>query len=136
MCSYLTVDFQVQTADKSTFTVPGTNNIWPGLMWVYNSLDGTRAWYPPNPTNPPAGACGDPAYNVAAFTGVKFETSLETVPALYGITMCPDHFEQPLLLDLGIPGQASSIADVKKYTTSSDLTDLHEAFHLISDGGA
>ena len=104
-------------------------------MWVYNSLDGTRAWYPPNPTNPPLGYCGNPAFEVVAFASVGFDGRPLEMQALYGITMCKSHFEQPLLLDLGMPGQAASIDEIKKFLTSSDIIDLHEAFHLISDGG-
>ncbi|KAM0799915.1 hypothetical protein BDR22DRAFT_973322 [Usnea florida] len=134
---------EMQNANKSALTVPGTNRVYPGFMWVYNRRDGTSAWYPPDEDDPPAGQCGSQGQSdiTAAFTSANYDAALPgSMQALYGLTLCPIFFRKRPLLDLSLPGQAASsgataLARVNTYLGTSDLLVLHEFFHLISDGG-
>lgn len=103
-------------------------------MFVNNEADGTGAWYQPNPADPPAGLCSAGH----AFTNVGFPRDSNTVSvarAIYGITACPGYFTRPLLLNLGTPIANGGLQEVNKYLNSSDLADLHEIIHLVTDGG-
>ena len=132
---------EMQNANKSALTVPGTNRVYPGFMFVYNRRDGTSAWYPPDEDDPPAGQCGSQGQGdvTGAFTAARF--GARAIPgsaqALYGLTLCPNFFRGRPLLDLSLPGQAgaTALARAKRYLETSDLKVLHEFFHLASDGG-
>lgn len=128
---------------------PPYNDIWPGLMFVNNQLDGTFSWYMPNPASPSKGTCNfDVAQQLlatTAFTDAKYSTEgllpgaaqtgvQDTARALYGITVCPSHFDVPTLLDLGAPTPNAGTSEVYKFQRSADLEDLHELIHLVTNG--
>ena len=111
-------------------------------MFVFNELDGSYAWYKPLPASPQAGGCGPEisltssvAFTQAAYFPKNGPGATEP-KALYGITKCASHFQKPLLINLGTPTANGGLAEVVKFMNSSDLTDLHELIHLVSDAGA
>lgn len=111
-------------------------------MWVDNFLDHSNGWYLPLPNDPPNGGCGTPnpqgLGRTTMFTDVKYTINQRTttiVQALFGITACPSHFDAPTLLDLGTPVTNGQPSEIRKFSETADLEDLHELFHLVSDGG-
>ena len=138
------LQLEMQNTNKSALTVPGTNRVFPGFMYVYNRRDGTSAWYPPDEDDPPAGLCGSQGQSdiTAAFTAANYDARAlpGSMQALYGITLCEVFFRKRPLLDLGLPGRAAlsgpaALARLKTYLESTDMLALHEFFHLISDLG-
>ena len=72
------------------------------------------------------------------FTDVNFtknDPGTGAAQAIFGITACPPHFTIPTLLDLGTPVQNGGPTEIRKFSEIADLEDLHELFHLVSDGG-
>ena len=108
-------------------------------MYVYNALDGSAAWYPPQENNPPGGRCGQLVLgsdrSVLLFTNADVGTEPAMGNALYGITACGASFNSDLLLDLGTPAANGGMAEIEKFQDSADLNDLHELIHLVSLGG-
>ena len=110
-------------------------------MFVYNADDRSNAWYPPDPRSPQTGRCYSTASRtITAFTDVEFNLSSPVdaamAKALFGITLCPSHFTAPTLSELGTPTPNGGVAEVYKFQKAADLEDLHEAMHLVSEGGA
>ena len=119
-------------------------------MYVNNQLDGTSAWYMPNPASPSKGTCNSDVTQellaTTAFTDARYTTEgqipgaaptavQDTARALHGITVCPSHFDVPTLLDLGAPTPNAGTSEVYKFQRSADLGDLHELIHLVTNGG-
>ena len=114
------------------------------MMFVHNvqinNRDRTYGWYTPSPASPPSGKCGTPAlehdaHKCVMFTNSNFTKTDPAVQALFGITACPAHFDEPTLLDLGTPVPNSGFTEIRKFQKTPDLDDLHELFHLVSHGG-
>lgn len=110
-------------------------------MFVNNVDDGSGAWYTPNPAAPQNGACYSASdVATAAFTDAGFDVSIPryaaSAKALFGITKCAAIFAAPTLSELGIPIPNGGTAEIRRFQRTGDLTDLHEAMHLVSLGGA
>ena len=108
-------------------------------MYVYNVLDGSAAWYPPQESYPLGGRCGQRILGsdrvVLLFTNADVGTDPAMMNALYGITACATSFGKDLLLDLGTPAAKGGMAEIEKFQDAADLNDLHELVHLVSLGG-
>ena len=102
-------------------------------MYVFNEVDGSTGWYTPSEDSPPLGNCGDQSDPITAVSGFTLYGVVDAL-ALLGLTMCPNHFIKPLLLDLGTPVVDGGIAEVHRFLNTSDLTNLHELMHLVSLG--
>ena len=118
-------------ADSYPFIV-SNGQYYPGLMYVYNDLDGSSAWYPGNQDHPSWGGCGppnsDPAGRMQAVTDCPLK---QDENALFGMTVCPINFDLHLLLDLG-PLANSRLAEINYFLAASDLVNLHEMFHVLT----
>lgn len=109
---------------------------------VMNPLDHSGGWYLPQPSSPPNGLCGTAASQGSArttmFTDVNFtknDAGTATAQGLFGITACPAHFTVSTLSDLGLPVPNGGNPEIRKFSQTADAEDLHELFHLVSDGG-
>lgn len=97
--------------------------------------DGSKGWYMPNEFDQPAGGCGtDPTGKTSLVYGFSQNIPMNT--ALYGLTWCPGHFQDPTTKSMGNPGKDPGIltvAQIELYRNTGGTHVLHEFAHMVNN---
>lgn len=96
---------------------------------ITQDQDQNNGFYTANEENPSGGECGerDGARNLAFII-----TGSNSMRAIFGITLCPDLFNQPTTSSLGSPNVNSGTKEIDRFMDTGGMGILHEMVPLVS----